>query len=310
VSCLNVSVEIAGVSLRNPTVLASGILGTSADLLCRVAKCGAGAVTSKSCSLEARNGHSNPTVLDWGNGLINAVGLANPGVEEEVKELRKAVADAGVPVFASVFGKSAEEFAEVAARVAEAKPALIELNVSCPNVFGDARLGGRLFAFDAKMVARITEAVKNRVSVPVSVKLSPNAPDLKEVALAAEDAGADAITACNSFGPGMVIDVETGKPILSNRVGGVSGPAVKPLAVKCVYDVCSAVEVPVIATGGVTTGRDAVEMIMAGATAVGIGSAVYYRGVSVFARINAEIKAFMESHGFESLADFRAIAQE
>ncbi|MEW5955130.1 MAG: dihydroorotate dehydrogenase [Candidatus Micrarchaeota archaeon] len=307
---MDVSTKIAGVGLRNPTVLAAGILGTSADLLCRVAKCGAGAVTSKSCSLEPRDGHPNPTALDWGEGLINAIGLANPGAEEEVKELRKAVAKAGVPVFASVFGKSPEEFAEVAARVVEAKPALVELNVSCPNVSGDARFGGRLFAFDAKLVAKITEAVKNRVSTPVSVKLSPNAPDLKEVAQAAEDAGADAITACNSFGPGMVIDVETGKPVLSNRVGGVSGPAIKPLAVKCVYDVCSAVEVPVIATGGVTTGRDAVEMIMAGATAVGVGSAVYYRGVSVFARIDAEIKAFMDSHGFESLADFRAVAQQ
>jgi len=204
---LTLAVELCGVRLPNPTVLASGILGTSAALLERVARAGAGAVTAKSASLEPRAGHPNPTVISWAGGLINAVGLANPGADTQADILREArlrLASLGVPAVASVFGSTVQEFASVAARLAEAEPDLLELNISCPNV-GDEF--GRPFAADRRAAAAVTQAVKSAVrDIPVVVKLSPNVADIAAVARAVEEAGADAIAAINTV-RGMVIDV-------------------------------------------------------------------------------------------------------
>lgn len=306
----DLTVSLCGVRLQNPLVLASGILGTSADLLERVARCGAGAVTSKSCGPTPRAGHPNPTVLAWGHGLINAVGLSNPGAEEETRILADAkarLAPLGVPLIASIFAETVQGFGDVARKVAEAMPDFIEVNISCPNV--EAELG-RPFAADARDAAAVTAAVRRAVSVPIIVKLSPNVPDIAAIASAAESEGADAIAAINTLGPGMIIDTDSGKPILANRTGGVSGPAIRPIAVRCVYDVARAVHVPVIGIGGVTCGRDAVEMIMAGATAVGIGSAVYYRGPEVFAAVRDELRAFMEAHGYAGVSQMRGLAHD
>jgi dihydroorotate dehydrogenase (NAD+) catalytic subunit len=304
----DLSVSLCGVRLSNPLVLASGILGTSAELLHRVARCGAGAVTSKSCGPTPREGHPNPTVLDWGHGLINAVGLSNPGADEEVPILRDAKArliPLGVPLIASIFAETVEGFAEVARKVAEAKPDFIEVNISCPNVEAEF---GRPFAADPRAAAAVTAAVRRAVSLPVIVKLSPNVADIAAIARAVEAEGADAIAAINSLGPGMVIDLDSGRPILANRAGGVSGPAIRPIAVRCVYDISRAVRIPVIGIGGVTSGRDAAEMIMAGATAVGVGTAVYYRGPEVFGHIRDELAAFMGTHGYSSVLQMRGVA--
>ncbi len=306
----DLSVPLCGVRLGNPLVLASGILGTSAELLERVARCGAGAVTSKSCGPTPRAGHPNPTVLAWGHGLINAVGLSNPGADEEVRILRDAkarLAPLGVPLIASIFAETVQGFGDVARKVAEAAPDFIEVNISCPNVEAEF---GRPFAADARDAAAVTAAVRRAVSLPIIVKLSPNVPDIAAIARAVEGEGADAIAAINTLGPGMVIDTDSGKPILANRTGGVSGPAIRPIAVRCVYDVSRAVRVPVIGIGGVTCGRDAVEMIMAGATAVGIGSAVYYRGPEVFAAIREELRGFMETHGYSDISQMRGLAHD
>jgi dihydroorotate dehydrogenase (NAD+) catalytic subunit len=304
----DLSVSLCGVRLPNPLVLASGILGTGAELLERVARCGAGAVTSKSCGPVPRAGHPNPTVLDWGHGLINAVGLSNPGADEEVPILRDAkarLAPLGVPLIASIFAETVHGFAEVARIVAEAEPDFIEVNISCPNVEAEF---GRPFAADPRAAAAVTAAVRRAVSLPIIVKLSPNVADIAAVARAVEAEGADAIAAINTLGPGMVIDLDSGRPILANRVGGVSGPAIRPIAVRCVYDVSRAVRVPVIGMGGVTCGRDAVEMIMAGATAVGVGTAVYYRGPEVFGAIRDELAAFMETHKYANIRQMRGLA--
>ncbi|MDH7488255.1 MAG: dihydroorotate dehydrogenase [Anaerolineae bacterium] len=304
----DLSVSLCGVRLANPLVLASGILGTSAELLERVARCGAGAVTSKSCGPTPRTGHPNPTVLDWGHGLINAVGLSNPGADEEVRILRDAkarLAPLGVPLVASIFAETVQGFGEVARKVAEAAPDFIEVNISCPNVEAEF---GRPFAADARDAAAVTAAVRRAVSLPIIVKLSPNVPDIAAIARAVEAEGADAIAAINTLGPGMVIDTDSGKPILANRTGGVSGPAIRPIAVRCVYDVSRAVRVPIIGIGGIMSGRDAVEMIMAGATAVGIGSAVYYRGPEVFAAVREELRGFMETHGYADISQMRGLA--
>jgi len=304
----DLTVDLCGIRLRNPLVLASGVLGTEPGILHRVGLAGAGAVTSKSCSLLPRKGHPNPTVLDWGPGLINAVGLANPGVEEEVRILREArerLAGEGVAIFASIVAGTVEEFAEVARRVSEAEPDLIEVNISCPNVISEF---GELFAHRPESAAAVTRAVKEATDIPVSVKLSPNVADIVSIAQAVAEAGADAITAINTVGPGMVIDVESGRPFLSNREGGLSGPAIRPVAVRCVYRIAQAVDVPVIGTGGVMRGRDVVEMVMAGATAVGVGSAVYWRGPEVFGELLAEVREFLVSHRYGSLAEIRGVA--
>jgi dihydroorotate dehydrogenase (NAD+) catalytic subunit len=302
-------VELCGVRLPNPLILASGILGTEAELLARVALAGAGAVTSKSCGPGPRAGHPNPTVLAWEHGLINAVGLANPGVEAEVEELartRALLKRSGSALIASVFAGTIENFAKVAARVADAGPDLIEVNISCPNVHDEF---GTPFAADAGAAAEVTAAVQEAVAgrVPVLVKLSPNVADIGGVARAVEAAGADGISAINTL-TGMVIDVHARRPVLANRTGGLSGPAIRPLAVRCVYEIYEAVEVPILGMGGVSTGRDAVEMIMAGATAVGVGSAVYEGGPEVFSRIGGELAALATELGFRDIAEMRGAA--
>jgi dihydroorotate dehydrogenase (NAD+) catalytic subunit len=311
----DLAVTLCGVQLPNPLILASGILGTEAELLARVARAGAGGVTAKSCSLEARAGHPNPTVLAWEHGLINAVGLANPGVASEVEELEQAkvlLSPLGTALAASVFADTVENFARVAVRVLRARPDLIEVNISCPNVHDEF---GAPFAADAGAAAEVTAAVKEAVTsvggvagrVPVLVKLSPNVSDIVSIARAVEAAGADGISAINTLS-GMVIDVHARRPILANRSGGLSGPAIRPLAVRCVYEIYEVVKLPIVGTGGVSSGRDAIEMIMAGATAVGVGSAVYSEGPEAFGRIRDEMAALMAELGYHSVEEMRGAA--
>ncbi len=303
------TIKLCGVRLPSPLVLASGILGTEAELLARVARAGAGAVTAKSCSLLPRAGHRNPTVLAWEHGLINAVGLANPGVDAEVKELARAkemLRPLGVALIGSVFAETVEGFAQVAARLVEAGPDLIEVNISCPNVHDEF---GTPFAADPVAAAEVTAAVKGAVAgrAPVLVKLSPNVADIAAIARAVEAAGADGISAINTL-TGMIIDLHARRPILANRTGGLSGPAIRPLAVRCVYEIYQAVRVPIVGIGGVSTGRDAVEMIMAGATAVGVGSAVYGQGPELFGRIGAEMVEWMAELGYHRVEEMRGAA--
>jgi len=304
----DLSLSFWGLTFPNPLVLASGILGTEAALMERVARCGAGGITSKSCGPLPRSGHPNPTVLHWGPGLINAVGLANPGVAAEVgilRETKTRLRPLGVPLIASIFAHTIEEFGQVAHQVGDAQPDLIEVNISCPNVQAEY---GRPFALDAQAAAAVTRAVKTATGIPITVKLSPNTPDLVPIARAVVEAGADALTAVNTLGPGMVIDLDSGQPILANRVGGVSGTAMRPIAVRCVYELARAVHVPIIGTGGVSSGRDALEMIMAGATLVGVGSVVYDRGPEAFAAIRQEMEDWMEIHGVRRLDEIRGLA--
>jgi dihydroorotate dehydrogenase (NAD+) catalytic subunit len=307
-SDVDLSCELLNLRLQNPVVLASGVLGTSATLLERVARAGAGAVTAKSCGPEPRIGHPNPVAVDWGHGVLNAIGLSNPGAAEEMtllKEARARLAPLGVPLIASIFAGTVPAFADVARIVAQAGPDLLEVNISCPNV-GDEF--GTPFAGSIESAVAVTTAVKTAVpQTPIAVKLAPNVPDIGRIAVAVVEAGADAITAVNTM-PGMVIDAEAGRPVLSNRVGGVSGPALKPIALRCVASIAQAVDVPIIGTGGVTTGRDAAEMLMAGATAVGVGSAVWYRGADALEQIVAELDEFMIAQGYVDLAAMRGLA--
>jgi len=301
-------VTLCGVPLPGPLVLASGIWGSSATTLVRAARAGAGAVTSKSCSLEPRAGHPNPTVLPWACGLINAVGLTNPGADEERRELEAARAGLrplSAALIASVFGGDVASFVGAVVALAPAQPDLLEINVSCPNVQAEH---GRPFAYDPAATAAVTRAVREVWRGPLLVKLSPNTPDLVAVGAAAMEAGADGLTAVNTLGPGMLIDLAARRPVLSNLVGGVSGPALNPIAVRCVYDLWGALHVPIVGTGGVSSGRDALALVMAGATAVGVGSALERDGEAAFGRIMGEMRVLMEQLGAEALAELQGAA--
>jgi len=302
----DLSVSVAGVKLRNPTILASGILGLSQEVFGRVATSGVGAITTKSCSLKPRPGYHNPTIVDWGEGLINAVGLANPGVEVMVDEMRAArrhLKPLGVPIIASIFADTVYDFGTIARYVSEAEPDLIEVNISCPNV--DARYE-QTFATSPYVSAQVTRRVKSCTTIPILVKLSPNVENIAEVAREVAQAGADGLTVINSLGPGIVIDIDSGYPVLGNRWGGVSGPAIRPIAVKCVRDVAKAVPgMPIVGTGGVTTARDAIEMLLVGATAVGIGSAINWHGMEVFSDVTGGIEDYMRRHAHGAIDEFR-----
>jgi dihydroorotate dehydrogenase (NAD+) catalytic subunit len=287
------TVTFLGKQLKNPLVLASGILGNNAKILERVHKAGCGLVTLKSIGPAPRDGHNNPTVIDLGGGMINAVGLPTPGYDHMDAEWQ-ALADRDFPVNASIYGGSVAEFVKVARFVSDQGPDFIEINISCPN----SDHHGMLFGVDEKAAFAVTNAVKKVISVPLIAKLTPAAPDIGKIAKVCEDAGADAICAINTAGPGMVIDIEARTPVLAFKKGGLSGPMIKPVAVRCVYDIYRAVSIPIIGLGGVTTGEDAVEMFMAGATLVGMGSAVRYRGIHVFDLVYRELTDWLAAHHF------------
>jgi dihydroorotate dehydrogenase (NAD+) catalytic subunit len=230
-------------------------------------------------------------------GLLNAVGLPNPGVHhfaEEIKELKQS--DIGVPVIASVFGFSAQEFAKAAAIMTEAGADAIELNVSCPHV----KETGSEIGQHPKLVAEVVKEVKRAIDKPTIVKLTPNATSIVEVAQSAVKAGADAITAINTV-RAMAIEIETTQPILANKIGGLSGPAIKPIAVRCVYEIYETINVPIIGCGGVTNWRDAVEFMLAGASAVQIGTAIASEGLDVFKSVTKGIASYLQRKGFRSV---------
>ncbi|MCX6046316.1 MAG: dihydroorotate dehydrogenase [Chloroflexi bacterium] len=307
----NISIDFLNFTFATPFVLASGIWGTTASLLERAARAGCGAVTAKSCGPGPRAGHVNPSCVDWGHGLLNAIGLANPGAAAEAELLANAktqLASLGVPLIASIFAGTAEEFGVVARIVAQAKPDMLEVNISCPNVHSEF---GEPFAGNPTSTAEVTAQVKQALvgtGIPVIVKLAPNVPSVARIARAAVEAGADALCAINTM-PGLILDIESGQTILANRSGGLSGSMLKPIALKCVYDIHKACPTtPIIGTGGVTTGQDAIEMIMAGATTVGIGSAIYYRGPAAIQQIKAEMIAWLEAHQIADLNSLRSLA--
>lgn len=305
---MQLQTNFLGIHLENPLVLASGILGTTGASLARVAGNGAGAVTSKSVWLKRHAGRPNPTVVNLGKGsLLNAVGLPHGGIEEALVEFESFRRLSQKPLFASIAASNLAEFGETAAAVAELKPDLIELNISCPNVKDEF---GKPFACDVKQAAEATSIVKKAIGeIPLAVKLSPNVTNIAEIAKSVEAAGADAITAINTAGPGMAIDIETAQPILANKFGGLSGPAIRPIAVKAVFEIFAAVKIPIIGMGGVTNGRDAIEMLQAGATLIGIGSAAK-DGSEVFGKIAAEIAEFCERKKIKNVADIVGLAHK
>ena len=296
-----------GKEIPSPLTLASGILGISFSSLQRVIRDGAGMVTTKSLSLEPRIGHEGPIFAEFEGGMINSVGLTNPGIQEGLREVEKFHADLDAVAIVSVFGANAAEFVELAQAVNQSSADFLELNLSCPNVEDEFK---RPFALVPEKITEIVSAVKAVSKIPVLAKLSPNANDIAKMAQLAEDAGADGITMINTLGHGMVIDAIARRPVLRNNIGGISGPCIKPLALKLIYDVYRQVKIPILGTGGVSNGLDAIEMMMAGASAVAIGTAVYERGLEVFRLTRSEMETFMAQYGYDDYSDLIGILEE
>ena len=297
-------VDLCNIKMKNPSMLAAGILGSTAASLNWAARSGAGAVVTKSFGSRPNKGYKNPTTVEVTGGVINAIGLSNPGVDAFTHELEKI--EKSTPTIASIYGSSGDEFSQIAAKIENLVDAL-ELNVSCPH----AQKGcGASIGEDPKFTSEIVKAVKKAVDIPVIVKLTPNVTDIVEIALSAQRSGCDALTLINSVGPGMKIDIETANPILSNKFGGLSGPAIKPIALRCVYDIYGAVEIPIVGVGGIADYRDALEFIYAGANCIQIGTAIMYKGLSIFNEINDGIRKFMIKKEYESLDEMVGIAHK
>lgn len=297
------SISLAGLKLANPTMLASGILGYSAETLAGIVEGGAGAIVTKSVGLKPRKGYPNPTVVQANCGLINAMGLPNPGIDEFVTEIREAKTVLNAPLIVSVYGFSAEEYAIVAQKAVKAGADAVELNVSCPHV----KETGSEIGQNPEILAGVVKKVKAVVEKPVFVKLSPNVTSIADIAEIAAKAGADALTAINTV-KAIAIDTETAIPVLGNKVGGLSGPAIKPIALRQVYDIYERVKVPVIGCGGIAGWRDAVEFFLAGAIAVQIGTAIATKGPNVFKAITRGIDVHLKKKGYRSVEEIVGLA--
>lgn len=313
-----------GRKIKSPVILASGILGMTRASLETACENGCGAVIAKSLTMEPRKGHEGPNIAETECGMLNAMGYPNPGIEAGLGEFGGWTREEALII--SIVGKDAKEFGVLAEKVEEAQNAeretgngkpdagnrrlgatAIEAVISCPHTPGYGTMAGQ---GTPESVSDITRAIKERTKLPLIIKLSPSVPGEGKAAMAAEEAGADAINMGNSLGPGMKIDIARRKPVLGFGVGGLTGPAIKPIIVRGVYDIYKSVGIPIIGTGGITYGADALEMMMAGASWVSVGSAVYYRGPSAFAEIGKEMKAWMEKNGYSSVDELIGVAHE
>jgi dihydroorotate dehydrogenase (NAD+) catalytic subunit len=300
---VNLSQTVLGVAFQNPTVLASGIMGITASSWRYAAKNGAGAVTTKSLWLHEHQGHKNPTIISTDHWTLNAVGVPDAGIEKAAEEIGEYQKDAPVPLIANIIAESVENYGKTAEKICALAPDLLEVNISCPNVEDEF---GKPFACSAPEAAKVTKAVKAvSKKVPVFIKLSPNVDNIGAIARACAEAGADGFTLINTVGPGMAIDLRSKLPILANKVGGLSGPGIKPIAVRCIADVYRATEgtLPIIGVGGVYTGEDALELMLAGASLIGIGTAVGECGIDVFAKVCDEMQLWCTNEGVWEISD-------
>lgn len=295
-----IGTTLSGIRLENPLMLASGILDENGYTMKRILEEGAGAVVTKSIGSSERRGYKPPIVAEIPGGLLNAVGLANPGIDNFGEEIRIAKS-AGKPVIGSIFGGTPEEFLGVAQKMESYGVDAIELNLSCPHVLGV----GSEVGSDPELVTMIVDELKRKIRVPIFAKLSPNVTDIIEIALAA--GRADALVLINTV-RGMAIDIHARMPVLSNSYGGLSGRAIKNVGLRYVYQVKKETGKSVIGVGGIETAEDAIEYIMAGASAVQVGTALYSRGRGVFGEISTGIDDFMEKEGFGTIEDMVGVA--
>ena len=294
---MNMKVNIAGVEWKNPVTVASGTFGSGEEFSEFVDLNRLGAVTTKGVANIPWEGNPTPRVAETCSGMMNAVGLQNPGIDlfcrRDIPFLKKY----DTKIIVNVCGKSTEDYCEVVERLADEDVDMLEINISCPNV----KEGGIAFGQNPKAAEEITRAVKKYAKQPVIMKLSPNVTSIAEMAKAVEAGGADAISLINTI-TGMKIDIHSSTFLLANKTGGVSGPAIHPIAVRMVYEAANAVRLPIIGMGGIATAEDAVEMILAGASAVSVGTANFYNPAAAV-EVAEGIEAYMRKYGFESVKD-------
>ena len=292
---MNMSVKIAGVEWKNPVTVASGTFGSGAEFEEFVDLNRLGAVTTKGVANVPWAGNPTPRVAETYGGMMNAVGLQNPGIDLFCKRDIPFLKKYDTKIIVNVCGKSTEDYCEVVERLADEAIDMMEINISCPNV----KEGGIAFGQNPKAAEDITKAVKKYAKQPVIMKLSPNVTDITEMAKAVEAAGADAVSLINTL-TGMKIDINRRQFVIANKTGGVSGPAIHPIAVRMVYQVANAINLPIIGMGGIASAEDAIEMILAGASAVSVGTANFYNP-AVTMEIVDGIEAYMKKYGFESV---------
>jgi len=299
----SLATSIGQIQLDRPVMLASGILGISLDVFNRLYRSGAGAVVTKSLSKEPWEGYPNPTIFSVkGEGWINAVGLSNPGAPNFAKMIES---NQDVPIIVSLVGSIPEDFEMMIKEFENCKVTAYELNLSCPHV---AKVGLEV-GDDPELVKKIVTTVKNTTDIPVIAKVGLGTTHYLDTVGTAIDSGIDAITAINTV-RAMAIDVETKRPILSNKFGGLSGTPIKPIALRCVYEISSKYDIPIIGCGGISTWEDAVEFFLAGASAIQIGSAVGDDWIDVFNDINNGIISYMKRNGFSKIEDMVGIAKK
>ena len=294
----DLSVELAGLGLANPVLVASGTFGYGTEYAALVDVSKLGGIITKGITLEPRAGNPPPRICETPAGMLNAIGLQNPGVEAFIRDKLPALREFGIPVIVNIAGETVDDYVVLAAQLSECEAiAALELNLSCPNV----KQGGMHFGIDSKLTRTVVGAVREVTRLPLITKLSPNVTDIAEIARAARDGGSDALSLINTL-VGMNIDIRRRQPTLANVTGGLSGPAIRPVAVRMVWDVADAVDLPIIGMGGITSAADALQFIMAGATAVAVGTANFV-DPGVTGRIIKDLAAFCEEHGVARIAD-------
>lgn len=295
---MDMSVDIGGIRMANPVMVASGTFGYGPEFADVTDISRLGAIVVKGIKLDPCDGNPPPRMVEVPGGLVNAIGLQGPGVKGFVDRYMPFLRETGVPVIVNIWGTSQEEYGEVAARLSDVEGiAGLEMNISCPNV----KEGGIAFGTDPSMAASIMSEVRARTALPVIPKLAPNVPDISVFARIAEEAGCDAVSLINTL-PAMVIDVETRRPILANVTGGLSGPAVHPVAVKLVWEAAKAVSIPVIGMGGIFRVSDAIELIIAGASAVAVGTANFTDPTTPI-RVIEGIESYLDEHGLGGIGE-------
>lgn len=305
---MNLSIQIAprnkrGLILANPVIASSGTFGYGTEYSEIIDARRLGAIVSKGITLKPRQGNPHPRLAETPAGLLNSIGLENIGAETLIREKTPLWAKWPVPVIVNIAGDSIEEYADLAGMLDEVEGISgLEVNISCPNVAA----GGMEFGTNPRTASAVTEAVRRKTGLPIIIKLTPNVTDIAEIAVAVVDAGADSFTVANTF-KGMAIDTTKREPTLGNIAGGLSGPAIKPLALYLVYRVAQAVKVPIIGSGGISSGNDALQFIMAGASAVQIGTATF-SDPQILSNISEEIERFMVREGVKEISELIGVA--
>src|SRR6056297_2021865 len=294
----NLNIKLADLQLKNPVITASGTFGFGTELNEYLSVKSLGAVTLKGLTVEESKGNALPRIAETPAGILNSIGLENPGIKRFKEKIIPAIENLKAPIIANISGYSINEFVQLAANLEKEESInAIEVNVSCPNI----KDGGMVFGTDAELIYKVTQAVKKVYSGPIIVKLSPNVTDIIEMAEAAVEGGADIISLINAL-LGMAIDINKKEAVLANTFGGLSGPAVKPVALRMIYQIYEAIDIPIIGMGGIMKGEDAVEFLLAGASAVGVGTATL-RDPTASIKIISEIDEYLEENNIENVSE-------